>query len=63
MSDVYIVGTGQTSVTQGEVPVAARLASQAIARVIEDSDVDRRGVSTLYSGNMLAGLLERQQWR
>ena len=61
MSDVYIIGTGQTPVTQGEAPVAGRLARQAVARAIEHADVERRDESALFLGNMSAGLLERQQ--
>ena len=61
MSGVYIIGIGNTPVTQGESPVAGFLASQAVARAIEDADVHRRDVSALYLGNMSAGLLEGQQ--
>ena len=61
MSNVYIIGTGQTPVTQGKAPAAGRLASQAVSRAIEDADVDRGDVSALYLGNMAAGVLEGQQ--
>ena len=61
MSDAYVIGIGHTPVTQGEAPVAGRLASQAVARAIEDAEVQRRDVSALYLGNMSAGLLEGQQ--
>ena len=61
MSDVYVIGFGHTPVTQGEAPAAGRLASQAVARTVEDADVHRRDVAALYLGNMSAGLLEGQQ--
>ena len=61
MNCVYVIGTGQTPVTQGEARSAGQLGSEAIARAIEGAGVEPEDVSALYLGNMTAGVLEQQQ--
>ena len=61
MVDVYIVGIGQTPVTQGKAPSAAGLAGDAVAGALEDANLEPGAVSALYLGNMTASMLEHQQ--
>ena len=61
MTDVYIVGIGQTPVTRGQQRSVAQMAGEAITRAIGDAGIESAAVSALYLGNMTAGVLERQQ--
>ncbi len=61
MSDVYIIGIGQTPVTKGRGRGARLLARDAIETAIADAEVEPSAVSALYVGNMMAGILEHQQ--
>ena len=61
MSDVCIIGVGQTPVTRGQAQSAGELGNAAIAQAIENAGVEPRAISALYLGNMTAGLLEHQQ--
>ncbi len=61
MSDVYIIGIGQTPVTKGRGRGARLLARDAIETAIAAAEVEPSAVSALYVGNMMAGILEHQQ--
>ncbi len=61
MTDVHIIGTGQTPVTQGQARSVGHLASDAVTLAIEAASVESGAVSALYLGNMTAGILERRQ--
>ena len=61
MRRVYIVGIGQTPVTKGQDIRGRYMARDAIGAAIENSGLDKDKISALYVGNMMAGILGRQQ--
>ena len=61
MKDVYIIGCGQTPVTKGRGEHAHQLARDAIRLAIADAELEPGAISALYVGNMMAGILGRQQ--
>ena len=61
MNDVYIIGCGQTPVTKGRGEHAHQLARDAIRLAIADAELEPGAISALYVGNMMAGILGRQQ--
>ena len=61
MREVYIIGIGQTRVTKGEDRRGRYMARDAIVRAMESATVDADDITALYVGNMMAGMLARQQ--
>ena len=61
MTDVFVIGTGQTPVTRSSDRSSAQLGCDAIERAILDAGVELPDVAALYLGNMAAGTLEKQQ--
>lgn len=61
MRKVYIVGIGQTPVSKGQDIRGRYMARDAIEAAIADSGLDKKDISALYVGNMMAGILGRQQ--
>jgi len=61
MKDVYIIGTGQLPITKGEGQEPQHLARDAIRLALADAEIEVEAVSALYVGNMMAGILGRQQ--
>ncbi len=60
MSNVLIIGNGQTPVTKGQDRSGHRMACEAIELALADAEIERGAVSALYVGNMMAGILEHQ---
>ena len=61
MRDVYIAGIGQTAATKGGEQRGRYLARAAIEAALRDAGSDPAGVGALYIGNMMSGILGRQQ--
>jgi len=61
MRDVYIVGTGQTKITKDTGVRGRYLASEAINHAVNQFDLDRNDISMLVTGNMMSGILAKQQ--
>lgn len=61
MKDVYIIGSGQVPITKGHGQHAQHLARDAIQQALADAEIGTESVSALYVGNMMAGILGRQQ--
>lgn len=61
MRDVYIIGYGQTPVTKGKDLRGRYMARDAIVAAMASATIDPQDVTALYVGNMMAGMLARQQ--
>jgi len=61
MRKVHIIGVGQTPVTKGKELRGRYMARDAIGRALESASVHPTAVTALYVGNMMAGMLGRQQ--
>jgi acetyl-CoA C-acetyltransferase len=60
-NDVYILGIGQTAVSEHWDLSLRDLALDAIVRAIKDAEIDRKKIDALYVGNMLSGELAQQE--
>ena len=58
---VFIAGIGQTPVTKGQDIRGRYMARDAILAAIADASVEAADITALYVGNMMAGILGRQQ--
>lgn len=61
MKDVYLVGVGQTKITKDAGIRGRYLASRAISQAIESSGLEKNQVGMLVVGNMMSGILAKQQ--
>jgi acetyl-CoA C-acetyltransferase len=61
MSDVYVVGIGQTAVSEHWDLSLRDLAVESIIRSIKDAEIDKKSIGALYVGNMLAGETAEQE--
>lgn len=61
MRKVFILGVGQTPVTKGVNLRGRYMAREAILAAIQSATVDPKNISALYVGNMMAGMLAKQQ--
>lgn len=59
MRDIYVIGTGQTSVNKQNNQSIRHLAADAVRAALADAGVER--VGALFVGNMLSGMLSQQQ--
>lgn len=60
MSDVYIIGVGQTPVAKNSQQTPVQLASRAIEDAIATSGIERAQIGALFVGNMMSGMLSNQ---
>lgn len=60
MSDVYIIGIGQTPVAKNSQQTPVQLAARAIEDAIATSGVEREQIGALFVGNMMSGMLSNQ---
>lgn len=61
MREVYIIGCGQTPVSKGRDLRGRYMARDAIVGAIKAAAIDSKDVSGLFVGNMMAGMLAKQQ--
>jgi acetyl-CoA C-acetyltransferase len=61
MRDVYIVGIGQTRITKEGGIRGRYLAAEAISQAVAHAGVERDRISMLVTGNMMSGILAKQQ--
>lgn len=61
MRDVYIVGVGQTPVNKDPASRGRDLAVQAVQQAIADARISPEQLGAMFVGNMMSGMLERQQ--
>lgn len=61
MRKVYIIGCGQVPVTKGLKLRGRYMARDVIGEALESAFIDTDEVTALYVGNMMAGMLGRQQ--
>ena len=61
MRDVYIVGVGQMPVTRDTGTSSRELAVGAIGQAMQDAGIEAGAVNTLFVGNMMGAVLDRQQ--
>lgn len=61
MHKVYLIGTGQVPVTRNAATRGRHLAARAIQAALADAGIERREVQALVVGNMMSGMLARQQ--
>jgi acetyl-CoA C-acetyltransferase len=61
LRDVYIVGVGQTPVSKDARVRGRYLGAAAVGSALADAGVDAARVGALYVGNMMSGMLSRQQ--
>jgi len=59
--DVFIVGVGQTPVSKETEPGGRHRAAAAVKAALADAGVEPERVDALYIGNMMSGLLAKQQ--
>jgi acetyl-CoA C-acetyltransferase len=59
--DVYIVGVGQTPVNRDPASRGRDLAVKAVHQAMADAGLPPDRIDALYVGNMMSGILERQQ--
>jgi acetyl-CoA C-acetyltransferase len=59
--DVYIVGVAQTPVTKGTTVRCRDLGASVIRAALQDAGLSGDRVAALYVGNMMSGILGRQQ--
>lgn len=61
MRNVFIVGIGQTPVTKGKQLRGRYMAREAIGLALQSASLEPADVTALFVGNMMAGMLGRQQ--
>ncbi len=61
LRDVFIAGVGQAPVTKDPEIRGRYLGAGAVKAALADADIDPQRVGALYVGNMLSGVLARQQ--
>lgn len=61
MREVYIVGVGQTPVSKDGTVRGRYLGAQAVLAALADADLAVEAAQALYVGNMMSGVLARQQ--
>ena len=61
MRDVYLIGIGQTEVNKNAGIRGRYLAKSAINQALDHAGIDKTDVSLLVVGNMLSGMLAKQQ--
>ncbi len=61
MRDVYLVGVGQTKISKDSGVRGRYLAAEAISQAVAHAGVDRNRISMLVTGNMMSGILAKQQ--
>ncbi len=61
MRDVYLIGIGQTKITKNAGIRGRYLAKQAIDEAIQHAGIDRKQIGMLVMGNMMSGMLTKQQ--
>ena len=61
MRDVFVIGVGQTAVHKDGDVRGRYLGAQAVRDALADANLPAAEVRALYVGNMMAGLLARQQ--
>lgn len=61
MREVFIAGVGQTAVTKDGEVRGRYLGAAALEKALSDAGIEPQRVGALYVGNMLSGILARQQ--
>ena len=61
MGDVYLIGAGETPVTKGSAVRPRQLAAEAVEAAIAQAGIERSEIGMLLVGNMMSGMLARQQ--
>ena len=61
MRDVYLIGIGQTRITKDTGMRGRYMAQAAVKEAIEHAGIDKNAISLLVVGNMMSGMLARQQ--
>lgn len=61
MRDVYMIGIGETEVSKGANIRGRYLAKHAIEQAIDHAGIEKTDVGMLVIGNMLSGMLAKQQ--
>lgn len=61
MCDVYIIGAGQTAVSKKSERRGRYLAAAASERAITQAGIQKSQIGALVAGNMMSGLLTKQQ--
>lgn len=61
MRDVFIAGVGQTPITKDPASRGRYLGAAALNAALADAGIERERIGALYVGNMLSGILARQQ--
>lgn len=61
MRDVYVVGVAQTPVTKQSDVRGRYLGAKVVRDALDDAGLDGSRVGALYVGNMMSGMLGRQQ--
>ena len=61
MRDVFIAGVGQTPITKDSESRGRYLGAAAVKAALGDAGIEPERIGALYVGNMLSGLLARQQ--
>jgi acetyl-CoA C-acetyltransferase len=59
--DVFVIGIGQTPVSQDSEQRGRHLAAKALRDALEHAGIEDDRIGALYVGNMTAGILGRQQ--
>lgn len=61
MRDVYLIGIGQTKIAKNAGVRGRYLGKKAIDQAIEHAGIEKKQISMLVMGNMMAGMLAKQQ--
>jgi acetyl-CoA C-acetyltransferase len=61
LREVFIAGVGQTAVTKDPQSRGRYLGAAAVKEALTDAGIEPKTVGALYVGNMLSGILARQQ--
>lgn len=61
LRDVFIAGVGQTPITKNPESRGRYLGAAAVKAALSDAGIEPERIGALYVGNMLSGLLARQQ--
>src|SRR5690606_24932777 len=61
LRDVFIAGVGQTPITKDPASRGRYLGAAALNAALADAGIERERIGALYVGNMLSGILARQQ--
>ena len=61
MRDVFIAGVGQTPITKDPERRGRYLGAAAVKAALADAGIEAERIAALYVGNMLSGVLARQQ--